>query len=89
LVALDIGGFAQPRAPRVVSTSATEAQPHALALVGADARLLLVASPTGAAHPGTLHTWVTHDPANPTQWLPTPLHLGIVPTLPQTMSIIG
>ena len=87
LVALTVGEFGQPAAPQAISTSIIDAQPRALALLGADARLALIASPAGPGHPGVLHIWATRDPLNPTQWLITPLSLGTAPTVPQPVGI--
>jgi hypothetical protein len=46
-------------------------------------------APAGPTRPGILRAWLTRDPANPTQWLATPLPLGDVPTLPAPQAVFA
>jgi hypothetical protein len=77
----NIGGFGQPSAPQIAATLAAPTHLATLALAAADSRLLMAA-------PGTLRTWITHDPANPAQWLTTPLALGAVPAAGNAVAIM-
>ncbi len=89
LATIAIGAFGQPAAPQVLTTFAAPAHLADLTLAAGDARLLAVTAPAGPTRPGTLRTWLTRDPANPTQWLTTPLLLGDVTTPPAPLAIVG
>lgn len=82
LTLLNIGGFGQPSAPENAATVSASSHLAASALGAADTRLLIATS-------GTLRIWVTHDPANPTQWLATPVSLGTISVTGNTVAIIG
>jgi hypothetical protein len=79
---MDIGGFGQPASPQRATLRATSPHLAALTLAAADARLL-------SAAPGTLGTWLTHDPATPTQWLAMPTTLGAIPAAGTVLAIIA
>ena len=89
MVALSIGQFDQPTAPTIVSHFASEPHLVALTLTPDAQRLLALAAPNGPQRAGALHLWVTNDPANPTQWLDTPLSLGTVPTAPDPRTLVA
>jgi hypothetical protein len=89
IVTLAVGQFAAPAAPTLLSHFSSEARLVALTLAAHDTRLLAVAAPTGPGHAGALHTWVTADPADPTQWLATPLSLGTIATPDDPRALVG